>query len=91
MHNGNLDIGQVSSKTFERMKSTFLKFVQEVLGLKEEKPIETELLLEIILESYREAKAGKNYEKVDSIRNQLKKQGIVLKDMKTDVDWAYEE
>ncbi len=91
MHNGNLDIGQVSSKTFERMKSTFQKFVQDVLGLKEEKPNETELLLEIILESYREAKAGKNYEKVDSIRDQLKKQGIVLKDMKTDVDWAYEE
>ena len=73
------------------MKSTFQKFVQDVLGLKEEKPNETELLLEIILESYREAKAGKNYEKVDSIRDQLKKQGIVLKDMKTDVDWAYEE
>ncbi len=91
IHNGNLDMGQVSSKTFERMKSTFQKFVQDVLGLKEEKPNKTDLLLEIVLESYREAKVEKNYEKIDSIRNQLKKQGIVLKDMKTGVDWAYEE
>lgn len=91
IHNGNLDMGQVSSKTFERMKSTFQKFVQDVLGLKEEKPNKTDLLLEIVLESYREAKVEKNYEKIDFIRNQLKKQGIVLKDMKTGVDWAYEE
>ncbi len=91
MHNGNFDIAQLTPETFERMKSTFRQFVQEVLGLTEEKLNNQDQLLEIVIASYREAKVEKNYEKVDSIRNQLKNQGIVLKDMKTGVDWAYEE
>ena len=91
MHTGNLDISQVTPQTFDRMKSTFQQFAKEVLGLKEEKPNDPEQFLDIVLASYQEAKAVKNYEKVDAIRDQLKKQGIVLKDMKTGVDWAYEE
>jgi len=91
MHTGNLDISQVTPQTFDRMKSTFQQFAKEVLGLKEEKPNDPEQFLDIVLASYQEAKAEKNYEKVDAIRDQLKKQGIVLKDMKTGVDWAYEE
>ena len=91
IHNENFKIEQMAPQTFERMKSTFQQFVQEVLGFMEEKPNDPDQLLDIVLGSYREAKAEKNYEKVDSIRDQLKKQGIVLKDMKSGVDWAYEE
>lgn len=91
MHNGTIDISEISQETFERMKTTFHQFVTEVLGLREEKPRSIEKLLEIVISSYQEAKEEKNYHKVDDIRAQLKDQGIVLKDMRTGVDWAYEE
>lgn len=91
IHNGNLDIKELSVDTFERMKATFLGFVEDVLGLQEERPSDLDPLLELVLDTYRQAKSDKNYDQVDAIRGQLKKQGIVLKDMKTGVDWAYEE
>ena len=91
LHNGTIDISEMSQETFERMKTTFHQFVTEVLGLREEKPRSIEKLLEIVISSYQEAKQEKNYHKVDDIRAQLKDQGIVLKDMRTGVDWAYEE
>ena len=37
------------------------------------------------------AKVGKDYDKVDEIRAVLKAQGIVVKDLKDSVDWAWEE
>jgi cysteinyl-tRNA synthetase len=73
------------------MKSTFLEMVEQVLGLREERPQDLDPLLDIVLHTYKQAKSDRNYEEVDAIRGQLKKQGIVLKDMKTGVDWAYEE
>jgi cysteinyl-tRNA synthetase len=73
------------------MRSTFLGFTEEVLGLQEERPSIFDPLLNIVLQSYQQAKEQKDYTKVDAIRDQLKQQGIVLKDMKTAVDWAYEE
>ncbi|GJM28173.1 MAG: cysteine--tRNA ligase [Cyclobacteriaceae bacterium] len=91
IHNGTMDIGQISSETFTSMKSTFLGFTEQVLGLQEERLMVFDPLLNIVLNSYQEAKERKDYTKVDAIREQLKTQGIVLKDMKTGVDWAYEE
>jgi cysteinyl-tRNA synthetase len=44
-----------------------------------------------LLEFYAEAKANKAYDKVDSIRAKLKQIGITVKDMKTGIEWAYEE
>ena len=92
IHNGSLDITKVTSETFQRMKSTFTGFVSDVLGLLREKPLtNVEPLLKIVLDNYQQAKTNKEYDKVDAIREQLKAQGIVLKDMKTGIDWAYEE
>ena len=91
IHNGHLEFTEMTKETFERMKSTFLGFVEDVLGLKEERPSDLDPLLSIVLNTYQEAKSDKNYDKVDAIRKQLKDQGIVLKDMKTGIDWAYEE
>jgi cysteinyl-tRNA synthetase len=91
IHNGHLALGELSKETFERMKFTFLHFVEDILGLEEERPNDLGSLLSIVLETYQEAKSNKQYDKVDAIRQQLKNQGIVLKDMKTGVDWAYEE
>jgi cysteinyl-tRNA synthetase len=91
MHNGNVDAGTLDKETFERMKSTYVVFIEDVLGLKEEKVDDPEFLLEALIDIYKEAKFKKAYDQVDAIRSSLKSGGIILKDMKTGVDWAYEE
>lgn len=88
---GQLKAAEIGEETFERMKSTYVSFIEDVFGLLEEKPANPEEIVETLLEFYKDAKANKAYDKVDAIRASLKKQGIVVKDMKTGVDWAYEE
>ena len=63
----------------------------DVLGLNEEKLTGSEAFLRIVLEFYKEAKSKKEYDKVDHIRELLKDHGVVLKDVKEKIDWAYEE
>ena len=87
----NLAPAALGQATFTRMLETYEAFILEVLGLKEEFLEDLDGMLNIILEEYKEAKTAKDYQKVDKIRDQLKSFGIVLKDMKTGVDWAYEE
>lgn len=91
IHTGVLSIAEIGADTFNRMKSTFETFVLNVLGLKEESNVDFDGLIDVLINVYREAKAAKDYDKVDEIRNGLKAQGVVLKDMKTGIDWAYEE
>ncbi|MCV9388592.1 cysteine--tRNA ligase [Reichenbachiella ulvae] len=87
----NLSIAEIGKDTFERMKETYESFVLDVLGLKEETNVDVDELMDIVIKEYAEAKADKNYDKVDALRSSLKEQGIMLKDMKTGIDWAYEE
>ncbi len=87
----NLKTAEIGEETFDRMVSTFTAFITDVLGLKEENPVNTSGVLEVLMQLYKQAKEAKDYDKVDEIRQQLKEQGIVLKDMKSGVDWAYEE
>ncbi len=89
--NGNLKSTELGEETFHRMIETYVSFVVDILGLKEEKPAEVEGILDIVLQLYAEAKTNKEYDKVDEIREKLKKYGIVLKDMKNEISWAYEE
>ncbi len=91
IHNKALSFSEVGAETFEKMKETYINFVVDVLGLKEEKPEDISQFLMPLIELYKDAKFNKRYEKVDQIRASLKASGIVLKDMKTGVDWAYEE
>ena len=81
----------MGKETFERMKSTFISFNEDVLGIKVEDSLPGGKLLKIILKEYQQAKEAKNYDKVDELRSALKEGGIVVKDMKTGIDWAYEE
>lgn len=87
----SLDLSQISKTTFGKMKDTYRTFVNDILGLTEEKPDSFDAMLSLLLNIYWEAKQNKNYDKVDEIRAQMKKQGIILKDLKGGVDWAYEE
>jgi cysteinyl-tRNA synthetase len=91
--------GQISWETlevsaFEHMKSTYLLFVEEILGLREEpgkssSPMHT--MMDTVLEAYRNAKERKDYTLVDAIRANVKKEGIVIRDAKTGISWDYEE
>jgi len=91
INTGQLALEEIGKETFERMKETFLGFSEDVLGLKHESDIDGEELIKVILSEYKEAKAGRNFEKVDELRAQLKAQGVVVKDMKDRIDWAFEE
>jgi len=88
---GSLKFASLGQEVFQELIDTYISFIENVLGLKEEKPDDLEGVLGIIMDLYIEAKDIKAYDKVDRIRAGLKKYGIVLKDMKDKIDWAYEE
>lgn len=91
LHTGQIAYTDLGEEVFNRMRGTFLEFVEEVLGLKEESPAQPEKVIDSLLKIYKQAKFKKDYEKVDMIRADLKQSGIILKDMKDGVEWAYEE
>ncbi|PJJ54530.1 cysteine--tRNA ligase [Hymenobacter chitinivorans] len=84
-------LGTVSEAALEDALEAYRTVVTQVLGLQDEPRANAEQLLELTLGFYQEAKTAKAYDKVDQIRAALKGQGIVIKDLKTGVDWAYEE
>ncbi|GGK61918.1 cysteine--tRNA ligase [Rufibacter glacialis] len=91
MHTGGFKLEILSEETFEQMRQQYRTLALDVLGLKIEQTTDALTLLEVVLGFYKEAKETKDYAKVDAIRAQLKGQGIVIKDMKSGIDWAYEE
>ncbi len=91
LHVGQLKFGEIGKVTFDKMKQTFIGFTEEVLGLKIESDVNYEHLLETILEEYKAAKFNRDFDKVDKLRAELKSEGIVVKDMKDKVEWAFEE
>jgi len=91
IYNGQLSINALKPETVNNLLQTFQTVTTDILGLEQEMDIDAKKTLKILLELYTQAKESKDYAKVDWIRGQLKTQGIVIKDMKTKVDWAYEE
>jgi len=87
----NLGFEAIGQEVFDKMKKTYTEFIEEVLGLKDEKNVDFQPLLQEIIKIYAEAKENKNYDRVDEIRNALKIQGILLKDTRFGIDWAFEE
>ncbi len=84
-------IATIPEKLFEELKTTYFTLVHEVLGLVEEESADITALIETMLGFYAEAKAQKDYAKIDVIRAKLKEQGIAVKDMKDGIDWAFDE
>ena len=91
LNTGGLMFGELGEELFKKMKQTFIDFVEKVLGLEEEKPAEFDELIDSMLEIYKQAKFRKDFEKVDEMRAALKQNGVIVKDMKTKIEWAYEE
>lgn len=80
----------LGKETFTLMKDKFEMFFLDILGLKEEMS-ESNAVVSGMLNLYREFKESKQYDKVDEIRSYFKAQGLAVRDMKHNVDWAYEE
>ncbi|EPR69177.1 Cysteinyl-tRNA synthetase [Cyclobacterium qasimii M12-11B] len=76
---------------YDKLIQTFNVFIKEILGLIEEKGDNQDELLKVIIDLYSNAKSARDYQKVDEIRAALKGVGVIIKDMKNSVDWAYEE
>ncbi|WMN12397.1 cysteine--tRNA ligase [Marivirga salinae] len=91
LHTGQLKFGEIGQDAFEKLSNTYQTFMEEVLGLKEETPTEVDPIINALLEFYKKAKAEKNYDQVDEIRAILKSNKLIIKDLKTGVDWGYEE
>jgi len=91
LHTGQLKYGEIGQDVFEKMSSTYQTFMEEILGLEEETPTAVDPIVDALLEVYKKAKAAKNYEQVDEIRAILKSNKLIIKDLKTGVDWGYEE
>lgn len=85
-----LQSATLGEEVFTVLKESFVTFMQDVLGLKEEGTSDHPVL-EGMLTLYREYKEQKQYDKVDQIRSYFKAQGLAIKDMKHQIDWAYEE
>ncbi len=81
----------VSDAALAAAATAYRALVTDVLGLRDEPRANAEELLALTLGFYSEAKADKAYDKVDVIRAALKDQGIVIKDTKAGVEWAYSE
>lgn len=86
LHNGQIEKDAISSGQFEKMKNTFTNFVKDILGLKSEGAADsgkTEELVELLIEMRAQARANKDFETSDKIRDDLQKMGITLKDDKS--------
>ena len=81
----------IGEDVFTQLKTTFIGFMEEVLGLLEEKPESPDAMIDGMLTLYKEYKEQKLYDKVDQVRTYFKANGLVIKDMKHQIDWAYEE
>ncbi|MEI9920051.1 MAG: cysteine--tRNA ligase [Bacteroidota bacterium] len=77
--------GTADAVTFNRFKSTYIGFMEEVLGLKEETNGDNQLLdgtIKVLIELRKKARLDRNYALSDRIRDDLKEIGIQLKDGK---------
>lgn len=90
-YNKQADVNTISKNTFEKLSSTFKGIFVDVLGLKDENDSQFKEMADAFLTVYAQAKLEKQYDKVDAIRAIFKSKGLVIKDMKHAMDWAYEE
>lgn len=82
---GNTPLSSVSKETFDHFKSTYIGFIEDVLGLQEEVSQNDQLLdnvIHVLIDLRKKARTDRNYVLSDRIRDDLKKAGVQLKDGK---------
>jgi cysteinyl-tRNA synthetase len=81
----NITTDEVDAETFNTFKTTFVGFMEEVLGLKEEISQDEKILdsvLYLLIDLRKKAREDRNYALSDKIRDDLKKLGVQLMDGK---------
>jgi cysteinyl-tRNA synthetase len=91
LYMGQVQTAQIGEASFDNLKSKFTLIIEDILGILEEKNNSIESLAQGMLSLYKEYKETKQYDKIDEIRTYFKANSLVIKDMKTRIDWAYEE
>lgn len=75
----------LSAETFQLLQDRMKVYVEDILGLQVEEAADSDKLkgvMEVLIALRKEARAAKNWELSDKIRNQLAEAGIQLKDEK---------
>jgi len=90
---GQLDLGQLSDTTFERLRVKYPEYITEVLGLVDDKAAGNdnsvlENVMELVLDLRQEARSSKDWNTADKIRDGLAKSNIVGKDGKEGTSWT---
>jgi cysteinyl-tRNA synthetase len=83
----NLSLEEIDTETFSLFKQTFIDFMEDVLGLKDEPSQDERLLdsvLHVLIDLRKKARHDRNYALSDKIRDDLKKLGVQLMDGKDD-------
>ena len=82
---GHIKQHAISGATLEKMQLYFKNYLEDILGLKNERETDDNKLngvLDLLVNIRKDAKARKDYATSDKIRNQLLELGILLKDDK---------
>lgn len=82
---GNVTLANIDPATFRNFKKSFVGFMEDVLGLKEETSGDDALLdgtIRVLIELRKKARIDRNYALSDKIRDDLKNIGVQLKDGK---------
>ncbi len=82
---GHIKQNAISGTTLEKMQLYFKNYLEDILGLKNERETDDNKLngvLDLLVHIRKDAKARKDYATSDKIRNQLLELGILLKDDK---------
>jgi len=91
---GLSSIEVIPKDIFQNFKSTYIRFMEEVLGLREEEAHHHDLLdgtIQVLIELRKKARSDKNFALSDKIRDDLKSIGVQLKDGKDGViDYSIE-
>ena len=78
-------IGSISKDAFSTFKATYIGFMENVLGLREEKEQNNDILtgsINVLIELRKKARRDKNFALSDKIRDDLKTLGVQLMDGK---------
>ncbi len=88
---GQIPFQHLSKSLLDELKSSFILLTEGILGISQEVIVKEGLALNALMNLYMEAKGKKDYATVDTIRNDFKSMGLIIKDLKTGSSWAYEE
>jgi len=91
---GNIQLNTVSEETFTNFQKTYVSFMEDVLGIREEEEHNQELIngvVNVLIELRKKARVDKNFALSDKIRDDLKVIGVQLMDGKDgEMDYTIE-